>query len=131
MGPSRIRKKTVAYNTKRWRPSDALTTDEVMFLIDLYARASGDADNVALISDIGGSVATVDISAQFNGSSTSFTVPANAGILLFIITGWPPNGALRPTVDFTTPDATHVTLQTSQVQAPVAGTTGIVIYIPA
>lgn len=35
----------------KWKPTDLLTTDEVLFLIDLYTRAGGDADNVALTTD--------------------------------------------------------------------------------
>lgn len=121
----------MAFQTPRWRPSDALTTNEVLFLEDLYTRASGDADNVALISDIGSGIAVADISSQFDGSTTSFTVPSYSAIVLVILTGWPPNGALRPTVDFTTPDSTHIALQTGQVTAPVSGTTGIVLYAPS
>lgn len=73
-------------------------------------------------------VATADISSQFNGSATTFTIPAYSSILLFTITGYPPEGALRPTTDFTTPTATTVTISTP---APVSGTTGIIIYIAA
>jgi len=76
----------------------------------------------------GSSVNTVDISGQFNGSTTTFTIPNYTTILSFTITGWPPNGNLRPTVDFTTPSSTTVSLVTSQVQAPVSGATGIILY---
>lgn len=73
-------------------------------------------------------IATADISSQFNGIATTFTLPAYTSILLFTITGWPPNGALRPTVDFTTPTNTTVTLDAA-LGAPVSGTTGIILYI--
>lgn len=71
-----------------------------------------------------------DISSQFNGVLTTFTIPAYSAILMFIVTGWPPNGALRPTTDFTTPSGTTVSL-TSEVSAPQAGVTGIILYVPA
>ncbi len=70
-----------------------------------------------------------DISSQFDGNATTFVIPSYSAILQFIITGWPPNGALRPTVDFTTPTSTSVAL-TAQVSAPAAGNTGIVLYVP-
>lgn len=79
-------------------------------------------------SNTGSSTNTVDISNQFNGSATTFTIPNYSTILSFTITGWPPNGNLRPTVDFTTPTSTTVALVTSQVQAPPAGATGIILY---
>lgn len=71
-----------------------------------------------------------DISSQFDGVATTFTIPAYSAILLFNITGWPPNGSLRPTVDFTTPSNTTVAL-TSEVSAPMAGASGIILIIPA
>lgn len=75
----------------------------------------------------GTSVNTYDISSQFDGITTIFTLPVFKNILMFTITGWPPNGTLRPTTDFTTPTNTTVTL-TAQVSAPAAGTTGIILY---
>lgn len=114
------------FYTPTWSPADALLTSEVMFLQALNIRASGNANNVALVGGSAG-VSATDISSQFNGSATTFTVPANTGILLFIITGWPPNGALEPTTDFTVPDSTHVALAGS-LTAPIAGTTGIILY---
>lgn len=68
-----------------------------------------------------------DISPQFNSIATTFTLPQYSRIIQFTITGWPPEGALRPTVDFTTPTDTTVAL-TAQVTAPPAGTTGIILY---
>jgi hypothetical protein len=70
-----------------------------------------------------------DISSQFDGVTTTFTIPEYSSILLFNLAGWTPS-TLRPTVDFTTPTSTTVAL-TSEVSAPVAGTTGIILYIPA
>lgn len=78
----------------------------------------------------GGVPLAVDISSQFDGVATTFTLPAYSAILMFNITGWPPNGALRPTVDFTTPSSTSVAL-TAEVPAPESGATGIVLIIPA
>lgn len=72
-------------------------------------------------------VASTDISGQFDGVTTTFTVPKYSSILQFTITGWPPEGVLRPTVDFTTPTNTNVTINTT---APVSGTTGIILYVP-
>lgn len=118
------------FYTPRWSPADSLLTTEVMFLQALYIRASGNANNIALTTGSGGSVAVADITSQFDGVTTTFTIPSYTGILLFIITGWPPNGALDPSADFTTPSATTVALNTSQVTAPVAGTTGIILYTP-
>jgi len=69
-----------------------------------------------------------DISSQFDGITTTFTVPQYSRILAFILTGWPPNGVLRPTVDFTTPTNTTVALVTAQVTAPESGTSGLIIY---
>lgn len=80
---------------------------------------------------VGTSVSVVDISSQCNGVLTSFLMPAYSSILMVIMTGWSPNGILRPTVDFTTPDNTHIDLVTSQVSAPATGTTLIVLYVPA
>lgn len=68
-----------------------------------------------------------DISAQFNGIATTFTLPTYSAILSFTITGWPPDGNLRPAIDFTTPTNTTVVISTT---APVGGTTGIILYIP-
>lgn len=76
----------------------------------------------------GDSIATADISSQFDGVATTFTIPAYTSIVAFILTGWAPNGALRPTIDFTTPTSTTVALVTAQVSAPEAGATGIIIY---
>lgn len=91
---------------------------------------SDDAGNNATVIELpeGETVETVDISSQFDGIVTTFTIPAYTEIVAFLITGWPPNGVLRPTVDFTTPTSTTVALVTSQVSAPEAGTTGIIIY---
>jgi len=72
---------------------------------------------------------TYDISDQFDGVTDTFTIPTYSAVRLFIITGWPPNGVLRPTTDFTTPSTTTVQL-TSEVSAPEAGTSGIILYIP-
>lgn len=119
------------FYTPLWSPADALLLAEVMFLQALYIRAGGNANNVALKSDISGGVAVADITSQFDGSKTTFSLPSYSGILLFIITGWPPNGALDPAADFTTPDTTHVALVTAQVTAPVPGTTGIILYTPS
>jgi hypothetical protein len=116
------------FYTQTWSAADLLLMAEVMFIQDLYARASGDADNIALTSGGSSGLAVTDISSQFDGSKTTFTVPTYTGIILFIITGWPPNGALRPSTDFTTPSSTTVSLQTGQVTAPAAGTTGLIIY---
>lgn len=118
----------MGFSTKRWRPADALLTAEVAFIQALYIRASGNANNIALIGS--GGVQVADISSQFDGVTTSFLLPAYSSIQLFILTGWPPNGALRPTVDFTLPDSTHVALVTSEVSAPEAGPTGIILYTP-
>lgn len=75
----------------------------------------------------GGSVVfSYDISSQFDGIATTFTLPTYTSILSFTITGWPPNGNLRPIVDFTTPTNTTVAILTP---APVAGSTGIILYI--
>ena len=76
-------------------------------------------------------VATEDISAQFDGLATTFTLPAYSSILSVTFTGWPPNGNLRPTVDFTTPTSTTIALVLAQVTAPVSGTTGIILYVAA
>ena len=76
----------------------------------------------------GTSAKVVDISSQCDGLTSNFVVPAYSGILMVIITGWSPNGVLRPTVDFTTPDSTHISLVTSSVSIPPAGTTLIVLY---
>lgn len=118
------------FYTPLWSPADALMLTEVMFLQALYIRAGGSASNVALKSDISGGVAVADITSQFNSSATSFSLPSYSSILLVIFTGWPPNGALEPTVDFTTPDATHIAL-TGTVSAPASGTTGIILYTPS
>lgn len=75
----------------------------------------------------GGSVVfSYDISSQFDGVATTFTLPTYTSILSFTITGWPPNGNLRPIVDFTTPTNTTVAILTP---APVSGSTGIILYI--
>lgn len=71
-----------------------------------------------------------DISDQFDGNVSTFTLPPYSAILMFNITGWPPNGALRPTVDFTTPSSTTVSLA-GGLSAPELGATGIILYIPA
>lgn len=92
-----------------------------------------DGDGVETLqfsSAAGGGVSVADISAQFNGILTTFTIPAYASIYLFVITGWFPNGALEPTVDFTTPTATTVHI-TGDLTAPEAGTRGIILYEPA
>lgn len=75
----------------------------------------------------GGSVSSYSISSQFDGNATTFTVPSYTSIVAVIITGWPPNGVLEATTDFTTPSSTSIAL-TSQVTAPEAGATGVVIY---
>lgn len=82
------------------------------------------------VGALGGVPLAIDISSQFNGILKTFVLPAYSSILSFTLTGWPPNGALRPTVDFTTPSGTTVTL-TGEVSAPAAGTTGIILIIPA
>lgn len=83
------------------------------------------------LSSGGGSVPLAfDISDQFDGSTTEFTLPAYSAILLFTLTGWHPNGSLRPIVDFTETSSTIVEL-TSEVSAPEEGPTGIILYIPA
>lgn len=78
-----------------------------------------------------GSIQSYDISSQFNGVLTTFTIPQYLSIIQFIITGWPPNGVLRPTVDFTTPTSTTVALVPASVSAPVNGTSGIILYVSA
>jgi len=88
----------------------------------------GGNETLTLSAAAGSGVLVSDISSQFNGSLTTFTVPSYSSIIMFIITGWAPNGALRPTVDFTTPTSTTVALVTAQVSAPPAGTTGIILY---
>lgn len=102
---------------------------EINFDTSLIATYNGNG-RVTVSAGVSSLPLAYDISSQFNGSTTTFTVPAYSSILLFNITGWPPNGLLRQTTDFTTPDNTHISL-TSQVAAPVAGTTGIVLYVPA
>jgi len=82
------------------------------------------------VGALGGVPIAIDISSQFNGVLKTFVLPAYSSILQFNLTGWPPNGILRPTVDFTTPSGTTVTL-TGEVSAPAAGTTGIILIIPA
>lgn len=89
---------------------------------------TSNANGTKTISSSVSSISTVDISSQFDGSTTTFTLPSYTTILSFTITGWPPNGNLRPTVDFTTPTGTTVALVTSQVQAPPSGATGIILY---
>lgn len=94
-------------------------------------KQNGDRFDITVVAGSGSSIPLAfDISSQFNGSATTFTLPAYSSILMFNITGWPPNGALRPTVDFTTPTSTTVSL-TSEVTAPESGTTGIILYIPS
>lgn len=78
-----------------------------------------------------GSIQSYDISSQFDGVSTTFTIPQYLSIVQFIITGWPPNGVLRPTVDFTTPSSTTVSLVPASVTAPASGTSGIILYVAA
>lgn len=78
-----------------------------------------------------GSLQSYDISSQFDGVTTTFTVPGYLSVVQFIITGWPPNGVLRPIVDFTTPTSTTVALVPGQVTAPVSGTSGIILYVAA
>ncbi len=75
----------------------------------------------------GSLVFTYDISSQFDSVKTTFTLPTYYSILSVTFTGWPPEGNLRPTVDFTTPTSTTIAL-TAQVTAPPSGTTGIVLY---
>lgn len=119
----------MAYSTKKYSAADSLTLAEIAFLQDLAFRAGYDADNIALISQVSG-VQVEDISSQFDGLTTTFTIPEYSNIVLFILTGWPPNGALRPTVDFTEASSTTVSL-TSEVSAPINGSTGIILYVPA
>lgn len=85
----------------------------------------------AVSSGGGTTVSVVDLSSQTDGVTSSFLMPAYSTILMVIITGWAPNGILRPTVDFTLPDSTHIALVTSQVAVPASGTTLIVLYVPA
>lgn len=116
----------MSYETEKYSASDSLTISEIIFLQDLAFAAGYDANNVALVSDLG-SISVADVSSQFDGLTTTFTIPTYTSIKLFIITGWPPNGALRPTTDFTTPSSTTVSL-TTQVSAPESGATGIILY---
>lgn len=75
----------------------------------------------------GSAVFSYNISSQFNGILTTFTLPTYASILQITITGWPPEGALNPSTDFTTPTTTTITLDAA-LGAPVSGTTGIILY---
>jgi hypothetical protein len=119
------------YSTRKWRPSDSdFTTDEIMFVQDLALRAEYDADNVLLQGEVVASgISVVDISDQFDGVITSFSVPNFTSIKLFILTGWPPNGALRPSVDYN--ESGNSVELTSEVSAPPSGATGIILYEPA
>lgn len=114
------------------------TDTDAKYLIDkLIAGAgitinqlnTGGDEQLEIVSSGGSNIQAVDISSQFDGVATTFTIPQYSAIKLFIITGWPPNGALRPTTDFTTPTDTTVAL-TSEVSAPMGGTTGIILYEP-
>lgn len=75
------------------------------------------------ISATGGAIPfVVDLSDQCDGGTTLFTLPAFTNVLQLTITGWPPNGVLRPTIDFGVVDPTHIQF-TSEVSAPESGTT--------
>lgn len=102
---------------------------------DTYAGAGGDNVVVKITEDglefstpsPGVTPVSIDLSSQCDGVTTLFNLGvAVTGVLQVTITGWPPNGALRPTVDFTVPDASHIQF-TSQVSAPEVGTTLIVL----
>lgn len=117
----------MAFKTTEFDPSASLLASEIAFVQALALAAGYTAGNIALLTNLDG---VSDISSQFDGATTTFTVPSYSSITAFLITGWAPNGILRPTVDFTTPTSTSVALVSAQVSAPVAGTTGIIIYRP-
>lgn len=61
----------MSYETKKYSPAESLTLAEIAFIQDLYVRASGDADNIALIGGAGGGWEVP--SGTVNGSNTSFS----------------------------------------------------------
>jgi len=102
---------------------------------DTYAGAGGDNVVVKITEDglefstpsPGVIPVSIDLSSQCNGATTLFDLGTTVtSVLQVTVTGWPPNGELRPTVDYTVPDTSHIQL-TAQVSAPESGTTLMVL----
>ena len=60
----------IAFYTEQFDPSDVLTPDEIIFIQNLYIRASGDADNIALI---GGNTSILVATGAVDDSNLVFT----------------------------------------------------------
>ena len=135
----------MAFFTQRsWKPVVKVseTDGEAGYLIDKLLAGTGITITKEVIDGVeylrfdatggggGADIEQVDISDQFDGSETTFTLPEYSSIVLVVVTGWYPNGALRPGVDFITPTDTTIELA-GDLSAPVSGSRGIILYKPA